>query len=152
MTAGFVTFRTVLAAEIPSALSGPLQNKFAAALRALYADFFKERLCVAAFREARACQEFSVRTVFDDHVSSAVLADDVTDLILDLDFLKFSFCLPDSFVKIRIEVADNCLPLDQAICHAVQEHLEIGREIHIDNLWEFPAHNAVDNIAQLSDI
>jgi len=85
------------------------------------------------FRKARACKELTVRTVFDNHITSAVLADYIRLLIFYLDAFKILFRLFDSFVKVRIKVLDYSFPLDTSILNLIKKHFHIGSKTYIHN-------------------
>ena len=50
-------------------------------------DFLEMWFRISAFWESRACKEFSVWSVFDNHVSSTFITDNVCYFVFDLDFL-----------------------------------------------------------------
>ena len=60
-----------------------------------------------------------MRTIFDDHPSSAELADLIGLLICDMDSLQGSLRLFHRFHKIRVEVSYDGLPRGQALADAV---------------------------------
>ncbi len=89
------------------------------------------RLRVAALRESGAAEEFSVRPVLYDHVLSAQFADSVRNLICDADLLEILLRLIDSFLEIRVEVSDTCLPVHFSDLPAVEQALHGRREIDV---------------------
>ena len=79
-----ITLRIILTAVITSSLLGLLDDNIFSALRTCYSDLLQIRLGVLAVREARAGQEFAVRAVFDYHIPSTYIADDVGYFVRDL--------------------------------------------------------------------
>ena len=96
-----------------------LDDDFFSALRTRDAGLLKIRLRIPALRESRTCEELTVRTVLDDHPSSADLTDLIRFLICDVDRLKRSLGLIHRCHEIRVEVSDDRLPRGQSLSDAV---------------------------------
>ena len=98
-------FRIVLAAVIFSSLLCLAYNNIPAAFRALNTRSFQNTFCVAAFGEPGAGKELAVRAILNDHLTAALIADNIGNLILDLDLFKLLPGLIDRSFKVRVE---NC--------------------------------------------
>ena len=76
-----------------------------------------------------------MRSVFYHHVSSALVADNIRDLVLDLDFLQLLLRHFHRGFQIRIEIPHNRLPvhsaLSDAVLHNLVDHLSQLRHIQI---------------------
>ena len=72
-----IAFRIAHTAIITAAFLRLLNDDILAALRTAYADFLEVRLGISAFRESRTCQELTVRTILDDHHTTALIALDI---------------------------------------------------------------------------
>ena len=104
-------------------------------------------------REARAGQELSVRTILDDHISSAFLADDIRLLIRDLDLLQILLGCLYRLIQIRVE---SSLRLFSSVpCRpptGIQQRLHIRGKIHIHDARESILHNIIYDLAKLRHI
>ena len=71
-----------------------------------------------------------MRTVFDNHHSSAHITWNIRNFILYLDFLKLLLCVLHCLVKIRIEISHNRFPLYASIRNTVKnnkvKNVELG--------------------------
>ena len=93
-----------------------------------------------------------MRAILDDHMAAAVLTDDVTDFILDLDLVQLLLRTRNGLLKIRIKIPYDRLPLYCTVCNAIQKHLEVRGKAQIHDLRELFAHNVIDDLAKLRDI
>ena len=87
-----------------------------------------------------------MRTILDDHVSSAHVTHFLGHLILYLDGLKFCLRLLHRLVEIRIEIADNHFPVHGSLSYLIEKGLHVSREIHIYDNRERLLHALVNRI------
>ena len=93
-----------------------------------------------------------MRSIFHYHVASTKFADLIRYLIFDLHFLKIFFRLFHCFFQVRIEIADNRLPVDYTLFHFIKQGLHVGCEIRLHNTWECLFHNMIYHFPKLSQI
>ena len=93
-----------------------------------------------------------MRSVFYHHVSSALVADNIRDFVLDLDFLQFLLRHFHRGFQIRIEIPHNRLPVHSALSDAVEQRLHIGGKMLIHDAREGFLHNLIDHLSQLRHI
>ena len=98
-------------AIVKSALFRLAQNNILAAFRACNTDLLVVCLCVPTLRESRSRKELSMRTIFDYHHTSTLIARHIRYLICNLDRFQRFLCFLHRLCKIRIEIPDNNLPL-----------------------------------------
>ena len=91
-------------------------------------------------------------TVFDNHHPAALITLNIRYFIFDLNLFQLLLCFLDSFVKIRIKIADNRLVIDNAFSDFIKQVFEISCKIHINDAWEGLYHHSVDNFSKFSDI
>ena len=91
-------------------------------------------------------------SVLDDHVSAADITDLIRNLILNINLLKLFLCCVYIFLKIRVEVSDNCLPLNSSCLHTVQKSFHHRCEAHIYNARKSLLHNVVYHFSKFCNI
>ena len=93
-----------------------------------------------------------MRSVFYHHVSSALVADNICDLVLDLYFLQFFLRHFHRSFQIRIKIPHNRLPVHRSLSDAVEQRFHIGGKMLIHDARERFLHNLVDHLSQLRHI
>ena len=91
-----------------------------------------------------------MRSILDDHISSAVFADDVGDLVrhLQTGVTHLLLRLLQVFGKFVIEAVQRLHPVLPALFHKVQVSFHLCGEIDVDDAAEFIFHQAVGHLAQ----
>ena len=93
-----------------------------------------------------------MRSVFDNHVASTHITDNISNLILYLDVLQFFFGRLNRFIKIRIKITYYRLPVYSSLFNTVKKCFHSGSKININNSRECLKHYVVDCFAKLCHI
>src|SRR5699024_10683879 len=88
-----LTFWIIFAAVILSSFFCFLQNHFFSAQRTRNSNLLVVWLCISAVRKSGACQKTAMGAIFNHHMASAFLSDDIRHLILYFYLFQFFFSL-----------------------------------------------------------
>ena len=116
-------------------------------LRTNNADFFDDRLGVAAVRESRAGVEFAITPHFDHHWRATDIAVKAGRFILDLDFFNPGLGVRNLFFKWLIELVDDFDPIGLAGFDTVKFGFDIRRDLDIDDVREKFNDQTIDDFA-----